>query len=754
MGSQKKFLKNTKQFQIKNNDFMKIANIIQLNDWESKKFLRMIIAIQIAMIGIVGLDYLGLEIPILRQVIGFFYLTFVPGIIILRLLKIHRLGDAETILLSSGLSISFLMFSGFFLNTILSFFNIDSPLSFRNIFIFITAITAFLSIISFRIGEFYHHEIPPLKISRSAIYLMLLPVLSIVGTYSVNFHNNNIVLMILIVLIALIPVLVAFNKIPSELYPLAIAVIAISLLFHRSLISMYLTGWDINSEYYFYRLVIDNAYWNLEIMNNLNAMLSIVILPAVYSYFLKIDGAWVFKIVYPIIFSLVPLGLYCVYQRQIKSNKMAFFSVFFFMSFLTFFTEMLSLARQEIAELFFVLLLFLMVQDTINKNIRNALLLIFSMSLATSHYGLSYIYIILIIFIYFFSLDMVRTLKLKWLTLPEFNLKKLTLKYYMVFYIIFVLLWYINVSNSSAFKSIVNIGYQIFNSISTEFFNLENRDENVLMALGIIDPAVPSLGREIYRSLQFLTQFFIITGFLKIIIYREFSKLKAEYFYLMVASFALLLLSLLPYSAKSMNMTRIYHITLITLSPLFISGGAFIIEKINIIYKLKHDHAITILILGVLIPYFLFNTGFVYEITNDTPSSMSLGMERMKNNNLTKFGFYNTYIPEQDVYGATWYNNNKDETKTIYADRDSKLNVLASYGMSRQYKVNSLFRGNYLNIFDLQRINYYLYLRRLNVCDNSFRVSSSYAVNKSVISPLTNNSLRIYSNGCGEIYTK
>jgi len=45
----------------------------------------------LAMWGVIGLDVVGLQIPILRQLIGFIYLTFIPGIIILRILKLHKL---------------------------------------------------------------------------------------------------------------------------------------------------------------------------------------------------------------------------------------------------------------------------------------------------------------------------------------------------------------------------------------------------------------------------------------------------------------------------------------------------------------------------------------------------------------------------------------------------------------------------------------------------------------------------------------
>lgn len=736
---------------------IKIPNIILLNDWEPKKFLRIIIAIHLAMFGAFGLDYIDLEIPILRQVIGFVYLTFVPGIILLRLLKIHRMGNAETVLLSTGLSISFLMFGGYFLNTILSFLKIDSSLSFSKVIIFITTFIFLLGILSYKIDKFYPDKLPYFKISRSTIFLTLVPVLSLFGTYLVNFQKNNIVLMILIVSIALILVLVVFNKIHSEQYPLAIFIIALSLLFGYSLISTYLTGWDINQEYYVHKQVLNAAFWNSEITSNLNAMLSIVILPAIYSYFLKIDGAWVFKIVYPIIFSLVPVGLYCIYQRQVNSDKISFLSVFFFMSFITFFTEMLSLARQEIAEFFFVMLIFLTVDETLNKNIRNILLIIFGVSLVTSHYGLSYIYMIFIIFIFLFSIDLVRTSKIRHLNLPDFNLKKSTLYYFVIFYIVFAIFWYINISNSSVFSSVIYIGDHIYNTILIDFFNPMSRNSETLMAIGLADPRFFSLGREIHRALQFLTQIFIIVGFLRIVIYREYTTIKAEFFYLIVACLGLLFISIVvPNFASSLNITRVYHIALFALSPLFVIGGIFILKKSTEFININNKKEIfcIILILGVMVPYFLFNTGFVYEMTNDVPNSLFLGAERMRNDNNTKVGFYSQYIQEQDVYSARWYYKNKDVNRRVFADSDSQGKVLLSYGMLDS--VTPLSVTSFRNIENTNNLynKYYLYLRKLNVCDDIIVVRFGEEGNKSIISPLINDSSNVYSNGCGLIYEK
>jgi uncharacterized membrane protein len=44
------------------------------NDWEIKKCLRLSLAVLLSLLGLIGLEALGLDIPILRQVVGFVFL--------------------------------------------------------------------------------------------------------------------------------------------------------------------------------------------------------------------------------------------------------------------------------------------------------------------------------------------------------------------------------------------------------------------------------------------------------------------------------------------------------------------------------------------------------------------------------------------------------------------------------------------------------------------------------------------------------
>ena len=68
------------------------------------------------------------DIAVARQVIGFLYLTFIPGFVIVKLLKQDNLGLAETVLFSVGLSLAFVMLVGFVVNELGLLVGIRQPL--------------------------------------------------------------------------------------------------------------------------------------------------------------------------------------------------------------------------------------------------------------------------------------------------------------------------------------------------------------------------------------------------------------------------------------------------------------------------------------------------------------------------------------------------------------------------------------------------------------------------------------------------
>ena len=741
-----------------------------MNDWGIRKFLKVVLAMQLAVWGVIGLDAIGIQIPILRQLVGFIYLAFIPGILVIRILKLHKLGNIETLLYTVGLSLATLMFTGLFMNTIYPFFGVSRSISTIPLIITISILVVILCFLSYvRDKDFSEPRFIDVKdiSSLPALFLCLIPFLAILGTYLVNFQHSNILLMFLIVIIALIAVLIGFDKfIPKNLYPVAVFVIALSLLFHRSLISMYIWGYDIHHEYYLSNLVMGNSYWDSTISSTVNAMLSIVMLAPIFSNICSMSFTWVFKIIYPLLFSLVPLGLYRVLQKQ-TTDKIAFLSCFIFMSGYIFYGEMLALARQQIAELFLVLLILLMVNKSMAKIKRSFLFIVFGVSLVVSHYGLSYIYMFCLISAWLILILMdspaVQRLTDNFFTkFSRYKSEKLagnpnSLKVesrtisstFVLIFITFTLAWYMYVSSSSAFNTIIHIGDHIASSIFTDFLNPEAVQGLDLM---LAHPQ-PGLLHEVCRIINYLNQIFIIIGGITLLLkYREL-KFEKEYAAFSVINLVILFAAVsVPFFASSLNMTRLYHITLIFLAPFCVIGGITVFRVLSRVVKVSWTDKNVRSSLKVLSVYFviflLYSSGFVWEVAEGYSGSISLSQESIKEygDARDKNIFYASYYLDQDISSVRWTSKNRDKKSRIYADFRRKHLIFTSYGMMpHEYKLT--------NTTKVQKDSY-IYLGYPNVrygLMNGPTRSIDYW-NITDISPLLDEKSRIYSNGGSEIY--
>ena len=749
---------------------MQINNPFQINDWEIKKFLKVVLAIQFVLWGAIGLDAVGLQIPILRQLIGFVYLTFMPGIIILRILKLHKLGNIETILYTVGLSIATLMFTGLLINAVYPFFGISRPISTMPLIITISVVVLILCVISYvRDKDFSepHFIDVGAVLSPPALFLCLIPFLAIFGTYLVNFQHSNTLLMFLIVIIAVIAILIGFDKfIPKNLYPLAVFVIAISLLYHYSLISMYLTGWDIHAESYLANLVMIAGQWDSAIPSTVNAMLSIVMLVPIFSDICSMSFTWVFKIIYPFLFSLVPLGLYRVFQKQ-TDDKIAFLACFFFVSFAEFFTEMLSLARQEICELFLVLLILLMIAKDMNKIKRSFLFIVFGISLVVSHYGTSYVYMFCLIaaWLILISMDEPAIQKLRNNFYAKFSRYKNRISTsnpissnvtgrtisseFVLLFVVFALSWYLYVSSSSTFDAFVHIGDHVSNSIHTDLLN-PKKVEGLDMML-----AQPKSGllHEINRVINYLNQIFIVIGCIVLLLkYREL-KFETEYAAFSMLNLAILFAAMAVPYLTALNITRTYHLALIFLAPFCVIGGITVFRFLSRIVKVSWTNKSVRTSLKALSVYFviffLFQIGFVYQVTEGYSGSISIGQEGIKEHGDMKIKgiFYNCYLPEQNVFSARWLSENWDDTTKVYVDRGAVL-FLLSYGMIGVEQREEIYDPARVRV-DPKK---YIHLRYFNVKYGVMRSNVKDFYNITELSPILDEKNKIYTNGGCYIY--
>ena len=730
---------------------MQTSNPLQMNDWEIKKFIRIILALQLSLLGIICLGAIGIRVPIARQFVGFIYLTFVPGVILLRILKIHKIGNIETIMYTVGLSIATVMFSGAFINAVFPLLGIFGPISTVPLVFTIGAVVLVLCIVCyFRDKDFQNTNFIDFGdiLSPAVLFLFLIPFMAIFGTYAANFYHISIILVLMLILISAIAVLIAFDAfISRKMFPFAILIFAISLILHNSLISMHVCGWDINLELYLCNLVKTHSYWDPTLDYTANGMLSLVMLAPIYSSISDLSITWVFKIVYPFLFCLVPLGLYRIVEKQ-TDDRIAFISCLFFVSVNVFYTEMMNLARQQIAELFLVLLILSMIDKNMNKPKRAFLFIIFSISLAVSHYGLSYIFMgcLILAWIMLVLAESPKMQKImrnffssfggvndKLFLNPNFiNTEYRTINStFVLLFITFTLTWYLSISNSSAFDAIANIGEQILSSISTDFL-----DPNASQGLEMVTAkSAPGVLHDINKTINYLNQIFIIIGAVVLSLKFQEFKFKREYM-----AFSLLNLGIcfagvtVPFFASALHMTRLYHITLIFLAPFCVIGGIAVIWGVFKVVGISWTNRLIGLSVKILSIYFaiflLYQSGLVFELTEGSGGSISL-------NSTVDYPRFN----DREFAGASWLNNVRDN-RTTFSD-ENRWQLLNSFNWSQKatYEIAS-----------------YIYLGTINIVSGSILMYSWKKVSGKTYNvryePLIKDRNMIYSNGGAQIYCR
>jgi len=320
-----------------------------INDWEFRKFAIISFSLLIMLNGSIAINAIGFKIPLLRPLIGFLFLTFIPGYTILRILKVHEIDKIASFLLAIGLSLFYIMIIGLFINIFYPFIGIKKPIKVLPLLSTFDLSYLLLLLLAYTIDRGYHKINRDKSKKRLAnlfnlqiLSFLSLPILAIIGAYFLNYLGDSYLIIVLFFIIASTPFFATLKK--DERYLIWIIwIVSLSLLYISDFGSSwnYIWGNDINIEYYLSNTVLRDGFWNASFHSkanvmNVNAMLSIVALNPIYSIFLNLNSIMVFKIIYPFIFSLVPVGLYKIYSN-ILNKKESFLAAFFFISLLAFF---------------------------------------------------------------------------------------------------------------------------------------------------------------------------------------------------------------------------------------------------------------------------------------------------------------------------------------------------------------------------------------------------------------------------------
>jgi len=556
---------------------------------------------------------------------------------------------------------------------------------------------------------------------RLVFLSLTFPVLSVIGAWLLDTNGNNSVSVLLLVLISVYALLVTYyhDKISKNVYPLGILMISLSLLFMYSLRSPYIMGYDLSNEYYVFQLTKEDFHWDISKFNNpYNTILSITILPTMYSEILNIGDGYVFKILYQLVFSLVPLIIYITFAKYTE-KWVAFLAAFFFMSNSAFSLQMTSVARQEVAMFFFTLTIFIMLTRKIHGPKGNIMYIIFGAALILSHYYQAYLFLLLLLLTYLIQLCFKR------FRIADKE-KNITATLVSLF-IIVTFLWYGQTTATTFTYTIDWIG-EVFKNLN-ELFIFESRMVSISDAIGFAEySSIPSL---ISSFTGIITKCFILFGVIYILLKKEFN---FTYRSTLLADFSLTaLVSIAPIVLSFYFGNRGYLFLLILLAPSCVIGGMVMFR-----YMIKDEKHIRILMSVILVTYLLSSTFFISNL---------FGVQTVTLNN-GGYHYDNLYFHEQEISAAKWTRN--IDPAAIYTDMFGKLRMI----------VFNLEPGTLLLPYDPDGQttpilpNNYVYLRYNNILTGRVILSAKYSmqgVNTTEYFDIENADL-IFNNGQVVIY--
>lgn len=711
------------------------------------------------------------DIPILRQILGFIFLTILPGLVILNILKINVVSFLEKFVLIWGISISFLMVLGLSINAFGDLIGYTTPLSFSFFFILFNIIIISLVIISFLVNKesirnFNYSFLNLRKLEKNIwlspnekvflIFPILLPAFSVFGTHIMNTYNCNTFLIIYLVLITTYIFFISFfcRKFPRRIYPITIYLISLSLVLVTALRSGDIIGYDAHDEFGIFLKTLIASHWNIENISILEACLSISILPTIYNIFLKSDEVYLFKILYPLLFSIIPLVIFIIANRYLDSSY-AFLASFLYMS-QRYFLYTTSYPRSNLAILFFSLAIMVLLTLEIDNKNKRLFFLAFLVSCILSHYSTSFIFFFLIL-AYWLASKLLSKLISKNYCLQNYLSLAMLILFFVVMYF-----WYSQIT-SMIFKEGLIFTKKTFISLGDIFIKESMSPKTtILFGEGFGERAIPF---RIEFILTWLT--FILTGLGLISLasdclkqtlasLKDYSKLNSvelksqlNYLLMTIVSAGLLVVSiLLPYVAKGYSIERQYLQAMAVLSTCFIMGGIFIsntclkiasrIEKNDKYLQLdnsKHIFA-NLVILMVLIPYFLCITGIMY-IPFDVPREMTLNSEGYQYNSL--------FVHSQDITCGKWLEKYVDpEAGWIYTD------LYAWQKFRRFHIIKKMLNDDALINHD--KLAGYIYLSYYNTMSKKLLGVSMSSLDLSGYSETFTNRHKIYNNGGSDVW--
>jgi uncharacterized membrane protein len=318
-------------------------------------------------------------------------LLIIPGIILLRALRVPGAAVAANCVYVPAASILVLIGSGLAIDLIGPLVGISAPLRAAPLLIALEIICAGL----LAAGENAPPEtqIPWDLLERpvALAWPIVLPLVGAVGALRLNSGHGNLIAIIAIFLVV-ITLVVTFLRAPwheDAFFAVVLFAAALALMWSFSLRGDLVYGFDISDEYYLFTQTVTTGVWHFSQGDAYGAMLSLTVLPTELHELSGVQTLLIFKVVYPVIAALFPVATFCL-ARRLLGGRWAFMAACLVIMQQTFFQNFTALARQEIATVLFVVLISAILDTAQPRRSRWIFVCLLSLGMVVSHYSTTY----------------------------------------------------------------------------------------------------------------------------------------------------------------------------------------------------------------------------------------------------------------------------------------------------------------------------------------------------------------------------
>jgi uncharacterized membrane protein len=345
----------------------------------------------------------------------------------------------------------------------------------------------------------------------------------------------------------------------------------------------------------------------------------------------------------------------------------------------SFYQELPQLGTQEIAELFLVLIL-LISSDLSNRAKQNLghsiALVLFSFSLVVSHYGVCYLFILIIFIVWILT-------RLSNRLLPKVDTDMRITGRYIALVTILAISWYSYAAGSSPFSTIVGIGDAMIGAFRTGFSNPYSSQ-----GMAVLETAVHTPVEVLSQYVQLFSLFAITLGLLYLLAILRNRKIHCSLLMFGLTAYVVMLAGVVvPYFASSINISRLYHVSLIFLCPFVPLGIIGLAHLVGSALRARHriQYRKTI---ALIVPFFslylLSNSGVIAEVVGGEPMSISLNAAM----DYPRFS-------SEEVAAASWLALYRSDNFQVYADAYRAL-LLGEWNIGNTLTNNQSIPDSYL----------------------------------------------------------